>query len=521
MIPGHIKEAACEHSLSISVFSILLTRVLFAQPSDDLETVSGELNGIEIEYVSNEYLIKPYTESDKYCVYLEVGEMTLMNKSIFAICISSLLLSTSQSNEWRWHRLAWEGNSVASVVSPPDSSQIMYVTLDDRWPLDDEGVYKSSDGGLTWLYLEQSYNPSCNILSIDQKNGATVFCGSGDDMDYYPKRSVDAGKHWMSLTNFVDRIVSSPWTEELILATGHVTTEWSLWISTDNGDSWTGIAGLESLELTDNIIFHHSIPDLVYAGYTEPTTGLARSWNNGASWQALYQGEVRSFDQDPRDGSHWIAMRIQYVGYSDTTYFAESHDNGETWEEWALPDSIQVARQMLFDLYDSKTIYISKFLSTSRGVYVSKDGGQSFESMNRGFTQDIRVYDVFRCRDKPGALLAATNSGLWYWTDGVPAESHGLTIPNRLRIESIFPNPFTNRVQVLVTGQNDDQLSGAIYTLNGAFLRRLNLVQETRETYGLVWDGLDSIGREASPGVYMLFIGKEQTGVSTRIVKFK
>ena len=54
MIPGHIKEAACEHSLSISVFSILLTRVLFAQPSDDLEIVSGELNGIEIEYVSNE-----------------------------------------------------------------------------------------------------------------------------------------------------------------------------------------------------------------------------------------------------------------------------------------------------------------------------------------------------------------------------------------------------------------------------------------------------------------------------------
>ena len=49
--------------------------------------------------------------------------------------------------DWQWTRIGWEGMRVWSAVSPPDSGDVIYVSICEG---PDRGVHKSTDGGLTW-----------------------------------------------------------------------------------------------------------------------------------------------------------------------------------------------------------------------------------------------------------------------------------------------------------------------------------------------------------------------------------
>lgn len=76
------------------------------------------------------------------------------------------------AQEWSWKRVGLEGMAVESVATPPDSADVIYASrgpLYESTPVESLGVYKSTDGGMTWRFLAESVNPRCGALTMDRR----------------------------------------------------------------------------------------------------------------------------------------------------------------------------------------------------------------------------------------------------------------------------------------------------------------------------------------------------------------
>jgi len=71
-------------------------------------------------------------------------------------------------------------------------------------------------------------------------------------------------------------------------------------------------------------------------------------------------------------------------------------------------------------------------------------------------------------------------------------------LPSPLKIESIYPNPFSTRQIVKLSHPKGEPVSVAIYDLKGRIVRELDMSLESE----LVWDGKDMQGRDLASGCY-------------------
>ncbi len=442
--------------------------------------------------------------------------------------VLSLVLS-SQADEWQWRRIAWEDNAVYSVGIPSDSGQVMYASIGGPdMPFEDMGVYKSEDGGSTWRFLPESNSQWLCALTIDPKNSSIVYCGSccilfdSSMPELYPKRTRDAGGHWETILEPLYRIVPSPWIDGLLLATIRgLDWGWGLSRSTDDGETWTEFSGTDGgAGISDYVIFHHEDSLTVFSWIDlGPEWGLARSFDGGFEWEIVLNGRISGFDQDPSDGDHWVA--IEYPGQSEPALFAESFDNGDSWETWPLPDPILYVGQLSFDLLDPEILYVVESISTGMGIYRSMDGGHVWEPMNTGLPETEFTFQVFQRKGKPGRLLAARIDGLWEWTDQQGGDFPGGFDPDVLRIEWVRPCPFLGSVEVAVAFPEQRSMSAAVYSLDGALVSRLVKGSECSAARIFTWDGRLTDGREASPGAYMLKIDADDQQVTCRLIKVR
>jgi hypothetical protein len=448
---------------------------------------------------------------------------------LLVAAILAVGVGVAQTDEWGWRRVAWEGRSVWSVVCPPDSSDVVYIT-GFRYGVVGEstGVYKSTDGGATWRYLLESANPVCDIVTIDPKDQAVVFCGSysywhGD----WAKVSRDAGQHWEQVENLVDRIVPSPWQPGHLLATQTFNLSYSLHRSTDEGGSWQGICGSEVSHMSDNVGFHWEDSLLVFAGVYPPATapyGLGRSNDGGFTWEVVLEGEISAFDQDPFFGPHWAAVEVGDSSPFEPALFAESFDNGTTWRMRALPDNIWYVKQLVFDLFEQNTIYLvdprtPRYGAGHLGVYRTVDGGGTWDPMNEGLADPSGVQWVFALKGKPGELLAATTDGLWRWTDQEAATDPTDGPAGTLRLTHLAPCPFHETIRADLILDRLCWVEAGVYSLRGALVRNLFHHRLGPGEHALLWDGNDALGSAARPGAYLLVVRTGGERLASRLVK--
>lgn len=443
-----------------------------------------------------------------------------------ALAALAIFASRFEAQDWHWRRVGWEGNWVADTASPHDSSHIVYASLDYRWPFEDEGVHKSYDGGSTWLFLENSHNPRSARLTIDPKDPATVYCGGVatiPETDAYARRSRDAGTSWEMITGPVDLIVASPWRDGVLLATSNINGGWGLWRSTDDGETWTAVSGCETPGMTDKVIFHHEDSLVVFAGYVGSgrSQGLARSLDEGEAWDVVLEGVINSFDQDPANGAHLVAVE----GYDDyagePAYFAESWDHGVTWELWPLPEPILGARELVFDRFDSQILYMADFCFESLGVYRSQDGGHTWEPMNNGFDPLPG-----RCRpcpreSPPGELFAATRDGLWLWSNGQSGEYRPDPVNATIRIIEVAPCPFRDRMAIRYIVDNDNTGNVDVYSLDGVLVAVLAGGALQRGMREIAWNGRTRSGVLVAPGAYVIRIRAGEDAAALKVVRLE
>ena len=189
------------------------------------------------------------------------------------------------------------------------------------------GVYKSTDGGLTWKFsgLKETEHVGRIVVHPTNPNVAWVAAlgaawRTNRERGLY--KTTDGGATWQNkkyindTTGFVDVAINPRNPNILFAASYHRLRQpyylqsggrgSALWTSTDGGETWTEVKGggfPETMKGRISIAISASNPDVMYtmveaepaAGSTERLSGLYRSADGGKTWERTSTDNVRPF----------------------------------------------------------------------------------------------------------------------------------------------------------------------------------------------------------------------------------
>ena len=250
-----------------------------------------------------------------------------------------------------------------------------------------DGVYKTTDGGLTWEHLGLEATQNISRIRIHPSDCNTAWAGA-------------FGVH--SMPN----------------------PERGVYKTTDGGESWDKVLFRDQRSGAVDISVHPENPDLIYAALWEawrkswgmssggPGSGLYRSTDGGESWTEITRNP--GLPQEGVVGKIGVAVSpvdqnrvYAIVEHAEGGVF-RSDDGGETW---ALTNDERKLRQRAFyytriyaDPQDEGRVYV---LNTA--FYRSDDGGETFDTRIRVPHGDN--HDLWIASSDPERMINGNDGG--------------------------------------------------------------------------------------------------------------
>lgn len=280
------------------------------------------------------------------------------------------------------------------------------------WELksDRGALYRSEDGGKTWQKLDLGiYESSIRAVAVATRDPKVVAVGITEGV----LLSQDGGTSWERINrgyrslHDVHSLAFDPLDPRML----YVGTWRLAWRTPDLGKTWTAI---HDGMFWDSDLFSMNIdsanPEVIFAG---ACSGAYRSLNRGDKWQRLRNGL-------PDAAKRTRAVRIDPTNsltvYAGTTIgLYRSDDQGESWR-LLLPGV--VINAINIHPRDGRRVMVA---TDDAGILRSFDGGLTFESSNRGFTQR----QISAVAGRPGdpdkwfaaVALDAEHGGLFFSSD--------------------------------------------------------------------------------------------------------
>jgi photosystem II stability/assembly factor-like uncharacterized protein len=231
------------------------------------------------------------------------------------------------------------------------------------------GVWKSTNGGDTWRPLfDDQRVANIGAIAVHQGTRDVVWVGTGEGN---PRNSADPGA--------------------------------GIYRSVDGGETWTFL-GLEETRQIHRILLHPTDPDVAWVGALGPIwsageeRGVYRTTDGGETWEkVLYIDEdtgVAEMVQDPVNpnkifAAMWSFRRWPWYfesGYGEGSGLYVTYDGGDSWEELdeaaGLPDSRLGRMGLAIARSNPDWVYALVEAEDDGGLYLSTDGGRSFELIN-------------------------------------------------------------------------------------------------------------------------------------------
>jgi photosystem II stability/assembly factor-like uncharacterized protein len=297
----------------------------------------------------------------------------------------------------------------ALALDPQDSERVFAAAIGS--PLANSFVtriYRSTDGGATWLQMSEISGSAVLSLTVDPSNSQVLYGGGSQPLPpppfcpgplpffCYPRtgallfRSPDAGAGFLSRTI----VAYAPSIGDYLQVEGSV----------------------------DEVLIGNPGSNVLYA---RDGPSLLRTSDEGINWKWLNPRDcnVSAVALNPRNGNELL------VG-GDTCGFLTSHDAGETFTPItpdAFPgDGIRQTESVAVDPHDPAVLYAAyKTADGQQFIAASRDAGRSWTSLEWSATLAVQRLAV----DASGTVLyAATSSGVY--ERSVPARSP-ITVPFR------------------------------------------------------------------------------------------
>ncbi|HEX9941850.1 MAG TPA: hypothetical protein VGG03_07530, partial [Thermoanaerobaculia bacterium] len=285
-----------------------------------------------------------------------------------AVPILALLLTCTPALAGTWAPLGPFGGTVTALAVDPVNAQVVYAGTFGG------GLFKSLDAGETWMPASRGLaGASVELvasLAIDPARPATLYAGTL--LGVY--KSTDGGASWLpSLPlTFPDEfgaLAIDPRTPSTLFAGNRS----GIYKSTDSGDTWvlknTGLPLSEPS--VSALMVDPTQPGLVYAGIG--IDGLYRSLDGGETWSLAREGIVSALAASAQTDTIYAGT---YKGVF------KSKDHGESWRSTGrLPK--QSVTALIIDPQSASTLFAAVF---GFGVFRSTDGGASWAPASRGLT---------------------------------------------------------------------------------------------------------------------------------------
>lgn len=222
----------------------------------------------------------------------------------------SLYKKSSQQNQIHLHGLAVD----------PTNDNILYAgSVHDKnspggFPLEGSHIFKSADGGKTWLESDEGFpheaRTAIHDIAIDPKDSSIIYAATTEHEAEIGKgiyKSADAGKTWKPINNGLDdlsinTIIIHPQNTDMLIAATHS----GLYKSTNAGNNWQKTSNSHSFDVeyvADN-------PNLVYASTDD---GVLKSGDFGDTWYkvnyGLPSGEGQGIGVDPSGDVIYAAVK--------------------------------------------------------------------------------------------------------------------------------------------------------------------------------------------------------------------
>lgn len=297
--------------------------------------------------------------TDPNLVWVGTGENNNRQSSSWG---DGMYKSTDGGTTWRNMGLRGSKQIARIIVDPVDFNVVYVAALGDLWgPGGERGIYKTTDGGLTWQ----------RVLFVDDNTGATeLVMNPGNNKVLYAATYQRQRQAW---------------------GMNGVGPGSGIWKSTDGGHTWAtlekGIPSGPKGRIGMDI--YRANPNVLYARIEQPGEGgVYRTDDGGASWRKLSSENPRPmyFSQiriDPKTDS-----RIYMLGVS----LHISDDGGHTFRANGAQNIHVDHHAMWIDPADSSHLVIGN----DGGVSISYDRSETWAWMNNlPFAQPYHVmYDM-------------------------------------------------------------------------------------------------------------------------------
>jgi len=269
------------------------------------------------------------------------------------------------------------------------------------------------------------------------------------------------------------------------------TTGGGMWITDDNGVSWSNISdgyfggsiGAVSVAASDQNIIYAGTGSVDVRGNTSAGRGLWKSMDGGRTWTFMgleETGQIGRIEVHPRDENLlYVAAMGHAFGKNPERGIFRSSDGGETWEHiLALNDSTG-ASDLTMNPNNPRELYAGMwrgerkpwaFISGAAegGVYKSTDGGDSWDKLQGGLPEGIvgkvGVSVSPADPDRVWAILEAEPEGGVYRSDDAGATWTRTNSENDLRQRAWY---YTH-----VQADPDDE--NTVYALNTSLYRSVD-----------------------------------------------
>ncbi|MCB2199547.1 T9SS type A sorting domain-containing protein [bacterium] len=245
--------------------------------------------------------------------------------TVLLLSILFVLVVPFSASPQSWEEISIPGGYPDMIYQSPSNPEKLLI-------FGRRGFWGSTDGGENFtLYNDSlhyamlplftsSYAHPDTLLTLSFRNNGVLYL------------SPDAGVSWEEHPVSVDTVgyfnggpVMAPWNSTIYLPTNE-----GLFVSTNLGDSWSSFPNFLSCNA---VCFHPTSPQIIYVSgqYVEESSGVFASYDQGLSWQLIYDALPRELTIHPEHPSQILATFLDYSHPPSNRVYHISPDGGNEW----------------------------------------------------------------------------------------------------------------------------------------------------------------------------------------------